>query len=475
MRIIEATDICAPKLFYYMKKYCLRWFPLILMFSFFQCKTTKLTDAPKPPENYIATLETPLVSTISVPINILIEELVRNINTSLGGKALYEDYSYDDNGNDGLMMNAWKSQDITMFFSGNTIKYRLPIKLWIKKRLFIGEAEATGDLAISFKTTYAVNPDWSLTTRTEVEYHEWLTPPVLKTGIGEIGIETISNLAINRSKKNLATTVDRVVSQQLSLKPYLEEIWTSLQAPVLMSEEYKMWVKTTPLKIGMTPMITDWNALRTKITLECLNDVTFGEKPLFRENSKLPDLALLSDTGDEFQMQFATDVPFPEAERLAKGIMLGQVFESGKKKVRIDDLKIWGQNDKIIILSQLSGSFNGKIYFIGRPRFNVIKNTVEVVDLDFHVDTKNLLYKSASWIFQGPIKKQMAAAMVFPMDENLKELKTSVQETLNHYEISSSILLTGTLDSIKVLDTRLTPSGIRVDIFSKGKVNVEIR
>jgi len=151
------------------------------------------------------------------------------------------------------------------------------------------------------------------------------------------------------------------------------------------------------------------------------------------------------------------------------------VFESGKKKVRIDDLKIWGNNDKLIVLSQLSGSFNGKIYFTGRPRFNTVKNTVEVADLDFHVDSRNMLYKSASWIFQGPIKKQMAAAMTFPLDENLKELRTSVQETLKQYEITPGITLTGQLDTINVLDTRLTPTGIRVDIFSKGKINVEVK
>lgn len=455
---------------------CLQLSLLIALLYFFAgCGAAKITDAPKPPETYNAKLETPLVSTISIPLNIVIEDLVRNINNSMGGKALYEDYSYDDNGNDGLMMNAWKSQDITMFFSGNTIKYRVPVKLWIKKKLFIGEAEATGDLAVGFKTTFQINPDWSLNTQTVVEYHEWLVPPILKTGIGEIGIETISNLALNRSKKTLSSTVDRVVGQQMSLRPYIEEIWTAIQEPVLMSEEYKMWVKTTPLKIGMTPLQTDWNALKTKIAVECLNDVSFGDKPFFRENSKLPDLNLLQDFGDDFQLQFVTDVPFPEAERMAKAMMVGQVFASGKKKVRLDDLKIWGNNDKLIVLSQLSGSFNGKIYFIGKPRFNAAKNTVEVADLDFHVDSRNMLYKSASWIFQGPIKKQMAAAMSFPLDENLKELKSSVQETLNHYEITPGIILTGQLDTVNVLDTRLTPSGIRVDIFSKGKINVEVK
>ena len=90
----------------------------------------------------------------------------------------------------------------------------------------------------------------------------------------------------------------------------------------------------------MTPMITDWNALRTKITVECLNDVTFGEKPFFRENSKLPDLALLSDTGDDFQMQFATDVPFPEAERLAKNLKISalkmRIFPPVKRRINDD-------------------------------------------------------------------------------------------------------------------------------------------
>ena len=459
------------------KKYAV--FSLILtMFSLFQlfsCKSAKITDAPRPPEQYIGQAETPLVSSISVPVSILLEDIVRNLNVSLSSKALYEDYSYDDNGRDDLMLNAWKSQDITMYLSGNTIKYRVPVSLWIKKRLFVGEAEAAGELALSFKTYYQINPDWSLTTKTEVEYHEWIKTPALKTGLGNISIETIANLALNRSKRMLSETLDRVVNQQLSLRPYIEDIWTSVQTPVLMSDEYKMWVKTTPLSIGMTPLVSDTRNIKTTVEIKCYNDVSFGEKPTFRENSKVPDLTILNTTADDFQLQFVTDVPFPEAERLAKGMMLGQVFESGKKKVKIDDLKIWGNNDRIIVLSQLSGSFNGKIYFMGKPRFNAAKNAVEVGDLDFHVDSRNLLYKSASWLFQGPIKKQMAAAMSFPLDENLTLLKQSVQESLNRYEIQPGIILTGQLDEVKVLDTRLSPTGIRVDIYSKGKVNVDIK
>jgi Domain of unknown function (DUF4403) len=218
-------------------------FVLASFFLFPFCKTAKVTNAPKPAENYTAVEETPLVSTIAVPVNIAIDDLVRTLNTKLSEKALYEDYSYDDNGGDDLMMNAWKSQDITLYVSGNTIKYRVPVKLWIKKRLIVGEAEATGELALSFKTSFSINPDWSLTTQTEVEYHEWIQSPVLKTGLGSIGIEALSNLVLNRSKRTMAQTLDRVVSQQLSLRPAVQEVWNVLQVPTLLSDDYKMWVK----------------------------------------------------------------------------------------------------------------------------------------------------------------------------------------------------------------------------------------
>ncbi len=449
--------------------------PLICLFAF--CKTTRTTDAPKPLEQYNPAAEeiAPVPSTLTIPVRISADEMLRSLNTTLSKSALYEDYSYTDNGNDGLMMNAWKSQDITMFFSGNTVKYRVPLKLWIKKDLLLGAAaEAVGELALNFKTSFGINPDWSLSTTTLVEYHEWLSRPVLKTGVGNISVEAIANLALNQSKKMLSKTLDDYVSQQINIRPYVQEAWDAIQEPVLLDEEYQMWSKTTPLSIGLTPITTYNNALQTKIAVECLNDVTFGEKPVFRENASLPNLRLLNEAPDDFQMRFATDVPFAEAERLAKRMMIGQVFESGKNKVTIEDLAIWGNNDRMVVKSTLNGSFKGNIFFIGRPEFNHEKNQVEVKDLDFHVDTRSFLLRSASWIFQGSLKRKMAQSMVFPVGAQIAELKNSVQQSLINYPIQPGVKLNGILDTVSVIDTRVTPAGIRVNLFSSGRVNVDV-
>jgi len=440
------------------------------------CKSAKMTDAPKPSETYNYVDEPPVPSSLTIPINISIFDMMSSLNARLSGKALYEDYSFTDNGNDGLMLNVWKSQDISLFLSGNTIKYRIPLKLWMKKDLLLGAAaEAEGELALSFKTTFTIKDDWSLSTTTEVEYHEWISRPILKTGLGNISVETIANLAVNRSKKTMSQTLDRIVGQQFSLRPYVQEAWNALQEPVLLDSVYQMWVKTTPTGISMTPILTWGDAIRAKIAVECLNDVSFGAKPTFRENSILPPLRYVDDAPDDFQVRVATDIPFPEAERLAKNIMIGQVFESGKNKVKVEDVQLWGNNDRVVVNSKLSGSFNGNIYFIGKPAYNAQKNAIEIKDLDFHVDTKSFLLRSASWIFQGAIKNQMKKAMEYPLGEDIRALKTSLQESLTNYVIQPGVVLNGVVDSLTVENTLVTPTSIRVMLFSKGKVNVDVK
>jgi len=451
-------------------------FALFLTMSFFQiCKSQEATSAPRPAEVYNKVDEKPVVSVLTIPVNVSLEDLTRSLNAQIPS-VLYEDYSYTDNYNDGLMLKAMKSRDVSLSFSNNAVKYKVPIKLWIKKDLMVTDAEAEGELSLSFKTTYAINPDWTVRTNTEVEYHEWLTKPVLKTGLGDISIETLANLALNRSKKTLTQTLDRYVAQQLNLKPYVEAVWTAIQEPVLLDEQYQMWVKTTPMSIGMSPVVSDWNSIKTKIAVECLNDVSFGRKPGFRENSILPDLKQVNaNIPDDFMIRVTTDVPFPEAERLAKMTMVGQEFTSGKNKVRVEDIQLWGNNDKVVVKTLLSGAFKGDIYFIGRPEVNMELRQIEIKDLDYHVDTKNFLTRSASWMFQGPIKNQMAKAMVFPLDENLRDLRQSVQESLTNYQIQPGITLNGTIDSIAVENTTVTPTSIRVFLFSHGKVRVDVK
>ncbi len=435
------------------------------------CSTAKFTEAPKPDEQYEFTPTPPTPGSITIPVNIAISDLVHSINSRLAGP-LYEDYSFDDG--DNLMLTAQRTQDVEIYLSGQTLQYKVPLSIWLKKRLLIGSVEATGDLTLNFKTTFQLQPDWSLATQTEIVYHEWVRRPFIKTGLGELGIEGIANIFLNRSKRDLASQIDRMMAEQLSLRPMVQQVWSAIQQPTLLSPEYQMWVKTTPTAISMTPLTSDWQSIRTNIAVECLNDVTFGEKPTFRENSQLPNLTLVEEVPDSFNLNFVTDVPFAEAERLAKSKMVGQVFGDGKQQVRVEDLRLWGNRDRVVVNTLLSGAVNGRIYFIGRPVLNALKNQIEVADLDYHFETKNFLHRAASFVLAGVLKNRMAAAMAFPLDQNLTEVKNSAQLTLARYQIRPGAVLSGILNNVRVSGIQVTPSGISVNMTSTGRVRVDV-
>jgi Domain of unknown function (DUF4403) len=444
---------------------------------FFSCKAQQksvATEPKAPKELYDPFVETPVTSTLTIPVRITEQELNRMIDAKLTGP-LYEDYSYDDQGGDGIMMNLWKNGPVQVEVYSNVIKYKIPLKYWLKKKLFIGEAESDGALEIGFKTTYSLNKDWTLTTNTVTEYHSWTKPPVIKTGWGDVTIEWIANMLVNRSKTEVALEIDKAVRENLNLRQSVMETWVALQSPTLMDTTYQMWLKVTPESISMTPFYTDGQAIIAKIGVECITDVTFGSEPRFRANKDLPNLTTVSSIDDDaFKMRVITDMSFAEAERIAKMSMQGYVVEAGGKKIKVEDMSLFGNGEQLVVKTKLSGDFNGNIYFKGTPYYNADKIMIEMKDFDYDLETHNFLHRTASWLFSGPIRKKMEESMMFPLDENLWALRSSIQETLNHYQIADGIVCRGIINTLKVDQTMLTKGGMRIVLYADGKITVDV-
>lgn len=440
-----------------------------------QCRTAQRASAPNPGEQYrTLPTEAPAVSAITIPVTLSVRDLLQTLNQRVQG-LLYEDNSFTDNGNDGLMLRLWRTRPFEVDVSSQTIRYRVPLKIWAKQQILFGAAEAEGELQLGLKTNFSIQPDWSLRTQTTVDFHEWLSAPVLKTALGDVNIQPLANLMLAQSRATLTQALDRFISQQLSLRPYAQMAWDALQKPVLLDTAQQLWVKTTPISIGMTPLMAMGDELRATLSVECYNEATLGQRPTFRPNSTLPNLRLLSEAPDGFQLRLTTEVPFAEAERIARSMVVGQSFSSGKKQVTVQNLRLWGNGDRLVVNTALTGTFNGDIYLIGRPIVNMAKSRVEVADLEFHAETRNFLHRTASWLFSSTFKRRIGEALVFPLDEDLQALRTSAQQALQQYVIQPGVVLTGTVDTVAVERTLITPSSIRADIYSKGRLQLNVR
>lgn len=445
----------------------------VIICSLLACKTTQnqQSQPPKPMEQYNPLPPESRISTIHIPVRVNMKEFQKSLNTQLNG-VLYEDNDIKDG--DKMMVRAEKLEDIHLGMSAQTIQYRVPLKLWIRYDLGITEVEANGDIALKLKTDFKIKDDWTLETITDIESYEWLKQPKLKLVGVTLPVGFIADMVLKNSKKTLANSIDKLVKDSFNLRKMVGDSWDQLFDAVLIAPAYNTWLQVNPQSIGMSAIVTKNDSLLSTIFVETRPKVTIGEKPKRENASSLPPFKIKQVNQDDFTLVVSTDVPYKEAEKLAKEQLVGDTFTEGKRSVKVEDLELYGQGNLLIVNTKLSGNYNGSIYLSGKPFFNPNKNTVEIRDLNFTLETRNFLYKSAAWLLKGTLRKSIENNMQFLLDYNLKELKNQLQKQLTDYKIAQNIFLNGQLNELIIQDAFLAPESIRVDIAIKGKVNLEV-
>lgn len=432
------------------------------------CKTTQ--QPAKPLEAYNAPPVEDIISVINIPVRIALPELEKSLNTQLPSP-LYEDKDIKD---DNMMIRAEKRDNIQLNFSGQNISYRVPLKLWIRYDVGITEVEANGDIALQLKTAYTIKPDWTMETTTEIESYEWLQQPRLKMVGMNLPVGFIADLVLKNSKKTLTKAIDEVVRDSFSLRNEIQKVWEQLHDPQLIAPEYNTWLLVNPQNIGMTSLVTRGDTLASTIFVETRPKVSIGEKPAKPRTAALPAFKYSDVAQDDFTLSIGTEIPYSEAERLAKDQLVGETFSEGKRSVTVEDLELYGQGNQLIVNTKLSGSYNGNIFLSGKPIYNPKKNSIDIKDLNFTLETRNFLHKSAAWLLKGTLKNQIEKNMDFLLDYNLTELKNQLQDQLKAYKVGNNIFLTGQLNELTLQDAFLAPASIRVNVALKGRLNVQV-
>ncbi|HEU4861995.1 MAG TPA: DUF4403 family protein, partial [Chitinophagaceae bacterium] len=115
-----------------------------------------------------------------------------------------------------------------------------------------------------------------------------------------------------------------------------------------------------------------------------------------------------------------------------------------------EDSRIYGTgNEKLIIKMSFSGSNSGIAYFTGKPFYDEKKKMIEVRDIDFDVKTKNLLLKSADWLFNKRITAEIARVSKFDLSNYVDTAKILINRQLNT-EWIRGVTSSGTVNDLKI-------------------------
>jgi hypothetical protein len=445
---------------------------LMTFAAFLACKAQAQPE--RPLENYDVITSEPQASIVNIPVNIGADELERTINAKTNNMIFYEDYDYNNEGGDNIMMKIMKSNVINVWFEGNYMYYRVPVSLWIKKNLVVSELEANGEIALKFKSFFKLKEDWSIETYTNVESYDWIKQPVLKVGF-DMPVTSIANTVLDRNKTLIAGIIDKQVRENLNMRQNIQDTWNTMQTPIKLNDEYKTWVKITPKSISLSPISTANNSIATNISVSAITEVHIGSAPAFRTNTFLPNFSYGGQNTNDFSVTVSTDVPFTEAEEMAKLKMVGQTFGDASKQVKVENLELFGQGDKMVINTTLSGAYNGQVYLVGKPLYDPVTKSITMDNLDFELKTKNFLAKSANFLFHKTLVNKMKDSMKIPLEQQLTEMKNMISSSLTNYVVTKGITMNGTVDHLDIQKIYLTQNGIKIEVLSNGALNLMVK
>jgi hypothetical protein len=443
---------------------------LILFFiaTLFACKTTQPS---RPMEQYEELFEQG-ISVVNIPLNLSVKELERMLNKQLD-TVLYEDNDINDG--DNMMVKAEKKEDISLSLDSNRVAYRVPLNIWVKYNAGVGRVEGTGAVAISLETGYEVLPNWKLQTKTKIISHEWLEKPRLKMGVVSLPVGFVADMLIDNFKSTITENIDQQISESLGLDSLIAEGWKKMHEPMEVSADYHAWLLMNPQKISMTPIRIDDDDLQATVLIESQPTISFGDKPKDPELHPLPPFAYAAAGGEEFMIRIGTEISYDEAERIIKETMEGERFDYGKRYVVVEDIELYGQGNKLVVNTKISGTYNGDIFMTGRPEFNARKNSIDIKDLKYTVDTRNFLLRSAGWLLRSKFKNMIQSNLDFLLETNLKDIEDQIRQQLDDYELTENFILQGDLSELTIANAYLAPEGMRVDVALKGKVNVRMK
>ena len=451
---------------------------LLTLFLISGCSTSKQIEALKPePDDASPLVYENSTSFINLPVKIKLKDIESQTNRLLND-VIYEDKNIED---DDIQMKVWKLSAIKISEEKGKIKTVLPLKINIHYRYGINK------LGIELYDTREINmngvvtllsdvglTNWKMNTNTTIKSLEWNESPTIVIGGKNVAITYLINPAIRIFKSKIENNLDEAIKKSMDFKPNVLDALEKICTPFQMSETYDSWLRIVPIELYTTDAKLQKEIISFEMGLKCIMETVVGQQPKNKLDRDKMVLKPVTKMPDHISANIAAVSTYQDASKLMTKNFQGQEFGSGKKKVTVQKVDIWQKNNKMIIALDLLGSINGTIYLSGFPQYNDATKEIYFDQLDYVLDTKNKLIKTANWLASGIILRKMQESCRYSIKPNLEEGKKNMMGYLKNYSPMPGVFVNGAIDDIEFKRIQLTNRAIIAFISVNGKVDVSI-
>lgn len=448
----------------------------LLAFISYSCSTAKKIEALKPlPSDDSPMVFSTKTSFVNMPLEITLKEIENQLNKTLNGE-IYNDSNLED---DKTEMKITKTAAIRLIEKDGKIQSVLPLKIWSKFKYGTDFMGLNDTREINLNGTITLISDvklsnWKMSTSSKIEDFNWSESPTIVVAGKNVPITYIINPTLSLFKAKIAKKIDAAIEQSCDFKPYVLNVLEKMSTPFLTSEQYQTWFKLIPIEVYVTDATIAKSKINMDLGLKCNMQTMVGQQPKSDFDRNAIAFKPVTKVPDKVTANVVAISTYESASKIITANFQGKEFTSGSRKIVVQKVGLWQRGGKIIIELEMTGSINGSIYLSGIPNYNSVTKEIYFDQMDYVLNSKGLLTKTANWLLQGVILKKIQETCRFSIKGNLDEGKKNLLPYLSNYSPMKGVFVNGTLNDFEFEKVEVTDKAMIAFITTTGRMSVRI-
>ena len=403
-------------------------------------------------------------SSINLSVETSAADLAAIINRSLP-KELYK-----GQGGLGTSVTVLRTGPVAVTATGNFIYLTLPVQLTFGYAFYESYPLREG---LKFKARISVTPDWRL--KTEL-YYTGLSDNLADTfSLGPLSLKpkTMVENITQPVQKLLSPIIDAKVNDAMQLRAKIAPLWQNAFSPMLVSKEFSAWLKLTPEKIVMSPLLTANNRILLSVGVITGAAITVGPKPAAAAVKTLPPVQQLPAFDKQFHVRLATDIFFADLVTALNPVLLEKTF-GDDRKITVKSVNLKGEDGRLVIALTATGDYDGEITILAKPVYNPQSNSLTFENVDFDTRNSGWVVNVGSWLFSSTIQNTIKTKLDTAVVEQLEKARLKASIALSSVHVAEHLNLTGAVTLLSLGETTVLNDRLSVDVIVQGETSVRL-
>ena len=321
-------------------------------------------------------------------------------------------------------------------------------------------------MQISYQSTISVTPDLHLRSKT-ILYP--VPKPLDRCNVVMGAIDVTDRLIqyITGPMNDLGKQVDARIAAY-NIKPMVQQIWQNLATESKAGDMGYVYIN--PERVGLSNFSLNGSLLTFSVALSARPVFTTVSNP--QPVKPMPNLSAYAHTTG-FNVYLDLVEGYDHLSKIINQQVVGQSSEVAGKQFVVNNTKVWGIGNQVVLQVDFGGSSTGTIYLVGTPTYNPVTHELTFPDLTFDLQTKAWMLKTAKWLFNGKITDMIRKNATYNFTKLIADNKTALQKELSR-DMGNGIRSDVTIRDLDIHAIYPTQDKMIIRTLSDGQIKVKV-